>query len=345
MGSHKTVKIIAILIVLALIPMLGFAQVNYGSFRDSFQQFSEDVANSLPLNAAIGNNSPDAYIGQLLRVPPNFSVGITAGASTIPYDTVKNVFGDLSLTVPSELEDLKNIGVPFPAATVDARVGGFILPFDVGVKFGTLPGEVKALLPSNMDAEFLLAGADVRYALMKGGAAKPTISVGIGYNYLSGSVTVKDVTSGYTIDVPGTTNDPGFSDPDVTFEWNTSVIDLKAQVSKRLLIFTPYAGAGAAVAVSSAGGGISSELEIGGSKATPAQIDQLKSDLQAAGYPIPDELSADNGIQILSDSTGWAFRIYGGTAINILMMHIDLGAGYDLLGKNLQGTVGVRFQL
>jgi len=345
MGSHKTVKIIAILIVLALIPVLGFAQT-YEQYRDSFQQFSDDVANSLPLNAAIGNNSPDAYIGQFLRVPPNFSVGITGGVSTIPYDTVKSVFDDLGITMPSQIADMKNLGVPFPAATVDARVGGFILPFDVGVKFGTLPSSVKALLPSDMDAEFLLAGADVRYALMKGGAAKPTISVGLGYNYLSGSVTAKNVSSGYQITLPNS-DTVDLSNPDAVFSWSTSVIDLKAQVSKKLLIFTPYAGAGAAMAVSSAGGGLKSDLYYNGSgtPATQADIDSIKQAIINAGYPVPDELSNTEGIQILSDSTGWAFRIYGGTAINILMMHIDLGAGYDLLGKNLQGTVGVRCQL
>ena len=39
--------------------------------------------------------------------------------------------------VPSELSDLG--GIPIPATAVEARIGGFILPFDIGIKAGYIP--------------------------------------------------------------------------------------------------------------------------------------------------------------------------------------------------------------
>jgi hypothetical protein len=335
-------------VLLVLTSGLAVAQnVDYSTFEDSFESFASDVASSLPLNSSIGNNTPDAYIGQLLSAPPHFSIGVTTGASTIPYKTVEAAMKDLDLDT-GQINQFSGIGVPLPAYTVDARVGGFILPFDVGLKIGGVPRTDFGMLPAEL--EYFLVGADVRYAVIEQGAVLPNVSVGVGYNYLSGQVFVPDVYSNdYTFEIPDGSGDTlSFSDPDLTFNWQSSVIDFKVQASKQFLVVTPFAGLGTSVGISSAGGGLESKLQYddgGGTRdATKSDIKDIEDAFEAAGFDAP-ELDPDQGIAIGSDVNGWGLRAFGGVGFNILALKLDLGLGYDILGRNVMGSLSARFQL
>ncbi len=298
-------------------------------FKKAFQDFADGMASSLPLTSTVGNNTSDAYIGQLLRVPPNIGFGLTVGAATIPYGTVESLFEELNLSVPSEIKNFDTIGVPNPAYTIDARIGGFILPFDFGLKFGTLgDGGLNA---GDLEMDYLLAGGDVRYAVMQQGVVRPNISVGLGYNYMRGRILVPDaVSENYEIEVPGD-NVQFAAAGDAFMEWETHVIDLKAQVSKSLLILTPYAGVGAAYGISNAGGGM---------KFNDTLTETDRQALKDAGIDVDDR-----EVSVTSDVTGWSLRVFGGTSINIMLLRLDLGLGYDILGENFVGTVGARVQL
>ena len=71
MHTHHEVRFLSIMAALLVLTSgLAVAQnVDYSTFEDSFESFASDVASSLPLNSSIGNNTPDAYIGQLLSGP------------------------------------------------------------------------------------------------------------------------------------------------------------------------------------------------------------------------------------------------------------------------------------
>jgi hypothetical protein len=345
MKSHKSTRFLSIIAVLLVLTSgLAVAQnVDYKAFEDSFESFASDVASSLPLNSSIGNNTPDAYIGQLLSAPPHFSIGVTTGASTIPYKTIEAAMKDLDLKTGA-INQFSGIGVPLPAYTVDARVGGFILPFDVGLKIGGVPRTDFGVMPA--DLEYFLVGADVRYAVIEQGAVLPNVSVGVGYNYLSGQVFVPDVyNNDYTFEIPDGSGDTlSFSDPDLTFNWQSSVIDFKVQASKQFLVVTPFAGLGTSVGISSAGGGLESALLYNGTKASNQDIKDIEDAFEAAGYDAPN-LDPDQGILIGSDVNGWGLRAFGGVGFNILALKLDLGLGYDVLGSNLMGSLSARFQL
>ncbi|MFP4230843.1 MAG: hypothetical protein ACLFRR_03250 [Spirochaetaceae bacterium] len=338
----KSLTLIAVMLVLGA-GMAAAQNVDYDQFEGSFEDFAADLASSLPLNSSIGNNTPDAYIGKLLAVPPNFSVGVTTGASTIPYKTVEAAMDDLDLE-KGEIDRFSGIGVPMPAYTVDARVGGFVLPFDVGLKIGGVPRTDFGMMPAEL--EYFLVGADVRYALIEQGAVLPNLSVGAGYNYLQGAVFIPDVDNNdYTFEIPdGSGDELAFSDPDLSFDWQSSVIDFKVQASKQFLVVTPFAGLGASYGISAAGGGLESELLYEGSKATEDDIDDIEQAFEDAGYDAP-ELDRNDGIRIGSDVNGWGMRLFGGVGFNILALKLDLGAGYDVLGNNFMGSLSARFQL
>jgi hypothetical protein len=184
--------------------------------------------------------------------------------------------------------------------------------------------------------------------------------VGAGYNRLNSDITVRNLVDGFTIDLPDTDQYPnadipydtvGLSNPELNLNWSSNVIDAKAQASMNLWILTPYVGAGASYSRSSVGGGLVAQLLGDGDELDESQVDQLKQDLRdyedASGEDVGvdiDQLSADKGITVERMVEGYSFRVFGGTSLNLLIFRMDMGVGYDLLGKNFSGNVGLRVQ-
>ncbi len=336
-----------ILLVLGMILLLAAglsaqADIDYADFADAFQTFAEEVASTLPASAAVsGLNWSPAYIGQF----PHFGVGVSIGAATIPYKVIEPLVDELGVTLPSEFEYLERWGMPIPGLALDARVGGFLFPFDVGFKFGFIPETLREKM-GKVNADYLLVGGDIRVPLLKERGLLPTLSISGGYTFMRGTVGVPDIvgTGDYEVDL----GDYGLgiltaTAPELTFTWRTHTFVGKLQASKKLLIFTPHLGLGTAYGVSSAGGGVSSEVLYNGNPISQSEIDTIETVLDAFGQPIPD-LSSD-GILVTSDANGFSFWVYGGTAINIFFIKIDLSAMYNFLSGGYGGAVNVRLQL
>ena len=323
-----------LLIVLVLIAQ------TYDEFAGYFQTFADEVANSLPITASVGGNWSPAYIGQF----PHFGVGVTLGGMFLPYEAVKPVIDGMGFgsSVPSEL---KTYGVPFPAIAADARLGGFILPFDVGVKFGFIPEQAKAMFSDKVTADYILAGVDARMRLVEGRGLLPTISAGAGYNFMQGTLGINDVSPGETIDISQPMNQAGYvglhqliiTDPDIVFSWDSHTIQAKAQASWNLAILTPHVGFGAAHGFSNAGGGLFSTLAYAG----PNDLVTAQQVFEDAGYTVPTA----EGLEIISDANGWSFWVYGGTAFNIFFVKLDLSAMYNFLSGAYGASANVRIQL
>ncbi len=162
--------LIALMILFIATGAFAAPTYTFDEFQSAFQDFAHGVASALPLDSSVGLNWSDAYIGQL----PHFGLGATIGAATIPYSVVNKTINDLNGTVPSNLGFLSSVGVPLPAYSIDLRIGGFILPFDIGLKFGYLPSNV---FSGSFSADYLLWGGDVRYMLLKDHGFTPGLSV------------------------------------------------------------------------------------------------------------------------------------------------------------------------
>lgn len=346
-------RTVVILLLLAL-ATTAWAQdtTTIGEYEDGFQNFVDEFSKSLPMNSTIGLNWSDAYIGQLLRVPPNVGFGVTAGVTTIPYRAFDGLFDDLGIDVPSEISDFDAVGVPFPAYAIDARVGGVVLPFDVGLKFGTLPGGVDF---GDANVEYTLFGADIRYAIIEQGMAlRPDVSIGIGYNRLNGAVSVPSGIGQIQIaDVPdpnnpGSTTQLALDEPDLEFDWGANIFDFRAQASKKILFVEPTIGIGAAVGVADSAAQLSSDLLIndGGSfrAVTDQEIADIKQAASASGVTLPDEFDKES-LGVSSNVNTFAFRIFGGTSFNILVLRLDLGLMYNITSGSVGGSLGARIQL
>ncbi len=337
----KKIIILSAILVLMFSLSIHSQDLSLEDLETGFQGFSDSVANALPYAATLGTTWSDAYIGGF----PHLGVGAFAGGVILPLEGVQSVMDatGLSDSLPQFVQDFS--GLPFPVFGANARLGGIALPFDIGAKFGMLPEDTS--FGDSFYADYLMAGIDVRVPIIRGNLLLPDVIIGAGYTYLSGGVglmglfgsnqTIFDETiaeNQHTVEI---------QDPDIAFSWESNVIDLRAQVSKGLLIFTPYAGLGAGYGFSNAGGGITSALLINGEEATQEEIDQLNETLEAAGQ---ETLNVDpTGYSITSEAGGWAFRVFGGVSLDILILKLDVGASYNLTSGSYAGELGVRLQL
>ncbi len=303
--------------------------VDISDITSSMDEFAEVLAPALPLNSAIGLNWSNAYIGQLLGIPPHFGVGTVVGATTIKADTFGTLLGLLGYST----FDLDV--VPIPVAAVEARIGGFFLPFDLGLKVGFIPesvGESLSELTGGLDVDYLLVGGDIRYALLKGNILLPTVSLGVGFNYMKGGLSAPVGTpqefsyGGYNITA---------SPPKVGLTWETQSFDVKAQISKGLLIFTPYLGVGASYSTSSAGYYVTSDL--GG------DYDEFKAALETANLPI--DITEEGFESTKTFENKLSARVFGGLSLNILVLRLDLSALYNVLDGSYGASIGARIQL
>jgi hypothetical protein len=334
--NRWTLVVLILVLAAAVLP----AQVDLSVYQAAFQSFANAAAGSLASTATSGLAWSPAYIGAF----PHFGVGLTVGAAMMPYDAVKPVLDMLSVTLPAELDFLTTYGVPLPAATIDARIGIPALPFDIGLKVGFIPDQVKALMGS-VQADYFIAGGDLRWAILQDKGMVPGLSVGVGYSYLKGGVEIAGLMAGQSVDVsaimsnPDGTNFLNFSDPTLALTWQSHVIEAKVQVSKNLLIFTPHLGIGAAYALGSAvGGGLLSTVTASG----PDSLAAIQAAFVAAGKTPP----TDQGFTMAADRPeGWAFRVFGGTSVNLLFLRLDLDANWNVLTGSYGGNVNLRVEL
>jgi hypothetical protein len=298
-------------------------------------KFSEALAESLPFNAALGLNWADAYIGKLLpSVPPHFGAGIALGYTTMNFETFDKLLNHFDLSVPNGF-DLGQMA--FPAYVAEARIGGFILPFDVGLKGGVFVnvGDSSAVV------DYLLAGGEVRYAIIDGkdNLLLPNLSLGVGLNYLSGSFTgVQSLRLLYPSS--GTQGTLQLPDSTVGLEWETLALDFKAQLSKSLLILTPYVGLGASHAWSSAGYRVETETDLSVGLPDPNTIN---AELKNAGVEGIDV--SKNSFSTIIEKTGWSLRAFGGVSVNLALFRLDLTGLFNFFDGNYGITLGGRFQI
>lgn len=313
-----------ILALLIAVPMFG--QIQYSDLESSFATFADDVAEALPFAAAAtGLTWSDARVKGF----PHFGIGLSVSAVTIPKEAFEDVATALGFELPSEITD-SSLGVPLPGYAVDARLGLPFIPFDIGAKFGYLtPSMGDALEGSTgLTAEYILAGLQVRYPLLKDRLLIPAVSVGLGYTYLNGSVAMETTGMANQIDFPGgeTLN---IGNPDAVFAWKTHAIDLSVQASKSLLILTPYLGAGYSYGWSRAGGGVNADIT--------GDVDAVEDNY--------DVEITDDGFVVYSDASGGSFRAFGGLSFNLTILKLDLNAQYNFTTQSLGGGLNARIQI
>ena len=330
----------AFLVIIVLLSATAvFADANFTVFQSGFNEFAQDLANGAPMNTSNGLQWSQAYIGQF----PHFGIGLTVGATTLSAGAMTTMADALGVTLPSSFSYVSKYGLPLPTYTIDARLGGFILPFDIGFKLGYIPPGTLQKMGLQVDLNYILVGIDARYGLLKDEGWTPALSVGLGYSHMKASVGVPGILPG-PIDILSVAGGHtlGFTSPTLQLDWSTNVLDLKAEISKKFLFITPYFGVAASLSFgSSASGSVNSAVTFDGGALTQANINTINAYYNGLGQTPPD-LSALGISTSASKGAGLAFRAFGGVSFNLFILWLDLGAGYDFSTGALGGSLNAR---
>jgi hypothetical protein len=325
---RKTGKIAATAVLLIfLVSSLAFSQsADLKVLQETAEDFSDSLAKSLPFNASLGLNWSDAYIGQLFpSAPPHFGVGASFGFTTIDMKAAGDLAEALGFTIPF---DAKKLLLPIYAGEI--RAGGVFFPFDVGLKAGVLPSV--GLWGSGINTSYTLIGADLRYALTEGGVILPAISVGVGFNYLKGGL---EASVGQQMEYSFDGSILRVTNPDVNLFWSTKVLDFKIQLSKPILIVTPYLGLGLSHAWSEAG----YEAE------APITVVSGGGSLGGAQDYLDGTTIDGNKISSAIKVKGFSARVFGGLSVNFTVFKLDLTGMFNFRDSNYGASLGARFQL
>lgn len=282
--------------------------------ENGLNDFCDDLADVIPNSQTQQNVYAEAWIGKLFP-GFHFGAGVNAGVSALDVSTLKDAA--LALGV----DDVKDINdtLVFPTITVDARLGGIILPFDIGVTAMSIDTSKmdsvdKAIDPVAID--FFTLGADIRYAIFQGGFMRPKWSVGAGFYYTKGGVDVDDDTAKASLDFKST-----------TFMVNT-------QASIKLLCLVPFIGGRALFSKTSVDWKVNADWASIIAKEGDTYYDGVADALKWGILP-----SSFSG-----SSSGFSVypQVFGGIGLDLLFLNLTVSGSYDIASKIPSAAVSVR---
>ncbi len=312
-------KIIAAILIIGTIMTAATATDNPSPALDAkLADFAGQVADFMPRATAGTDLWADAHIGNILPLSglPHLGAGFTAGAALIPTDFV-STFNEAFTTPANEWKSF-----PLPAVSVDARIGGFFLPFDVGVHVMALDQDEPVLNDvwgMTLDVTgFVSYGADVRLALIQENVILPAISIGVGYTHTEGTFdfTAKQIISLNNKSVRSS----------ITF--NTDIYTASLQVSKKILFLTPFAGAKAYVQNGTYwyGGGYQN-------------IDNHTHGTISQGT-INKEFSFDS-----LTPNDIKYSVFAGLGVDFLIIQTTVGVSYDFTDQSWAGSLSIHVKI
>jgi len=322
--SGKPILILLVILMLAASPVFAKdISINFDELQKATENFANDMSKALPFYSTIGLNWSDAYIGSF----PHFGVGLSTGLITIDNKSINKMMNSFGFPIIKDLPLIDNSHFPLPADSLEARIGIPVIPVDFGIKFGLLP---QKWLKSFLDIEIrnMLFGFDVRYVIINSKIFPMRLSVGLGYNQLSGGISYSKENLQF-IDNANDINITGGKDSKVDIMWGTKCIELKMQASFPYKIVTPYAGAGLSYAWSEAG------FEVSGLSIGDADEQKLKK----YGTASKDDF------KLIINKKDFNTRVFGGISINLAYVRLDLTGMYEFSGHNYGATIGLRFQM
>lgn len=201
--------------------------------QKSAEWFSQEVGDLMAFQASSTHFLPAGIVGF-----PGFEVGIAAGVSAMKLDV--DGYRHISFSEIDEDEADLPATIAAPAGVLHAKVGlpwGLDLGFKAGsASFDSTDGEAKTEFKNK------IFGLELRKRLLGGGltgVAVPDLTLSVGLDKAKGDITRTETYNG-----PVTSGGTLVANNAWKTDWDVSALTLRAVVSKKLLIFTPYAGLG-----------------------------------------------------------------------------------------------------
>jgi hypothetical protein len=295
----------------------------YNTAVNGLNGFSDDLKDTLPNTQIQQNVWANSWIGYLVQVGngkfcPRFGLGANVGAASIKLESFKEMGNAFKLDFGS-LPDLLAI----PTITFDARLGGvkvndLALPFDFGFTLCGVDSSKLGLdsLMKDVRFDFFSIGFDARYCVWEPHVLDTKVSVGAGFYYTKGSVSVNNTNANAGLD---------FSSTNFT---------LNGQISAKLLFFRPFFGARFMFT--------NSKVDWYVKNINWRSILNDSSELMASA--ISSGLLPTN---IDGGADGFKFRpvIQGGFAFDLAVIDLTFSGSYDLSSNIFGGAFSLRFSL
>lgn len=320
-----TKKILFVLLLVSTSIFLVFAEdpatFNTDNISTGLDDFTFSLIKTAPSTVSHQNMWASAYIGQLLDFPPHLGGGISFGMAQLKTDGLATVFKEMGLTY-----DVKNLFLP--TLTFDARIGGLLIPFDLGVHGMMIKNPLEFNIQETVfSIDYGTVGADVRIPLIKEEGALPNLSIGAGYAYSKGNagINVKEGTAC------------------VSAGYESQILQATVQLSKKILIVEPFVGLRGTLSSNKRNW----SWNYDGTKA----LDDAKiKELEAVPGAL-DALNAENKFDS-GDWSGFAFnkedpnytaQIFAGIGIDFLFIaQGTLNVSYDLVNQIWAGGLSLR---
>lgn len=294
----------------------GISSKPYTTAKNGLNDFSKVLLDVVPNTQIQQNVWANAWIGNLVP-KPHFGFGINAGAALMDISPLVKTAKNLGM----------NIGIAdklaLPTVTADLRLGGFGIPFDLGVTaMGIDSTKISALDTAIKPVSFDLftIGGDFRFAFVKGeGYCKPRLSAGLGYFYTKGGVNVKS------------------NDAEASLGFNSNSIVLSAQASVKVYFFVPFIGAKVMFNQTNVDWKVKAKWE----KILPSSGNDYLSQAALWGF-LPESFSGGASSTFFDHVRP---VIFGGFAFDLFVFDLTFNASYDFISQIPAAGFSLRFAI
>lgn len=286
-----------LLTTLLSLPLYSQSTENINTRLD---RFAIQLSHIIPNAATEQNVYSDAWIGYFVPSDTmHFAIGIEGGL------TQWNM-GDLFNSASS----LHVYGIPetfaYPTLGINAKIGGFFIPFDLGVSFFTIDTRNFNELLKGMYMTMFVVGGNIRFAILRENEYIPCWSIGGSYYFSKGGLGCGNTSTG------------------IDFDYETHILFAETQVSKKISFITPFAGYRAIFNCSNSS----------------------YSWRSADGILIDGTLTKKgSGNVAVSFEDSFTSQVFAGFGLTLGMFQIDTNVSYDINHNIWNGGISARIQM
>lgn len=213
-------KIFSVLLILCLFSSIyAIEPIDETVVQEGLNEFVTGLADSAPALTSMTNVWADAYVGQLIALPPSIGLGGSAGVSKLDIRGIKKAATELGIPGVDKLKD----DFVLPVVSVDAVLGGLLIPFDISGSYMKLKDPVG--ISDALQYRFDVVSAKLRVPLLKQNIILPNLALGVGFSRVSGDFLVK------------------LDETFLNATFKSDVFSADLQLSKSVIFLTPYIGA------------------------------------------------------------------------------------------------------
>mgnify|MGYP002625606275 CR=1 FL=1 len=321
-------KIILLPFILTFSLCAAFTEADGSPYKAALTGMAEKMGAQLAENTTLLGSQPDAFVGRVFPAyPAHLAAGLTLSGAQLETefiaDSMQRIVDGIASEIPEDYAPSISLTIPksifLPAASISCRVGGFFLPFDIGL-YGTATTDslLKDISMSDFTADIAAytLGGDLRYAVLEGGTIAPKVSVGAGYVYSHYSLGLF-----YNRELNSTEYESGILDTSLDLTAETHTMFVQAQVSKRIRIFTPFFALKLF--------GTLSKASFDWQFSTTNTIDDVKR-------TAADEVSDFSGVQV---------QLSGGAGIQLGLLQLGVTGSYNATKDRLGAALSIMYKM